>query len=101
SRRPLEGRLGPQRHVAEAADRDRRLDRLAHARRGRIDLQVETESLPDDIRGIGRWRQRQYRNRDRVAAQGVALLATEERERDRQRVLNRCRRDDETAGRQG
>ncbi len=99
--RPLEGRLGPQRDVADAGDRDGRVDWLADPRGRGIHLELQTQFLTDHVRRRSRGRQRQHRNRDRVATQHVALFPAEERERDGERVLNGRRRNNQAAGRQG
>src|SRR5207247_7465423 len=82
SRRPVDPGLWrrPQRHIADTTDRDRRLDRLAHTRARRVDLELETQLLADYVRdGIG-GRERQHHDRNRVTAQVIAFLAAEKRE---------------------
>ena len=85
TRWPFQRRLRPQGDIPNPIDRHRRLDRLADTRRRGIDMQIERERLPYDIRtswsGCGR--QRQHGDCNGIAAQRVALFAAEERERDR------------------
>ena len=59
---PAQRGLGPQRHVADAGDGDRRFDRLANTRRRGIYLQLEIQTFADDVRRRGARGQRQDRN---------------------------------------
>src|SRR5205085_9951112 len=102
SRRPAERRLGPERDIAYARHRDRGFDGLAAARVGRVELQIERELFTDRAGGWigGGGRQWQHRDRNRIAAQRVPFFATEEREGGGQRILDRCRRNDQAARRE-
>ena len=80
SRRPPHLGLRPQRDVPHAVDGDGCLDRLARTGARGIEVHCELQSLSNHARTriVGGLRQRQHGNRDRIAAQRVALFSTEE-----------------------
>ena len=96
ARGPVDRRLRPQRYVTNPRHGDVHVQRLPDAGLGRLDGEIERESVGHHAWGIGGpagHGERQHADRHGVAPQRVALLTTEERETHRHGVLHRGRGD--------